>query len=100
MMLSPMARDVETSRNPNHVAPTVEQVEDALDRLEARRTAADAQMQADIEQLGRAAPAFGDQHLERRLDIADELARLGEAVGVEELHVVAVERVGQDQERR
>ncbi len=52
-------------------------------------------MIADIQKARASALGFRQQHIERVVHIFHHLARAHEAVGVEEFHVVGVERIGQ-----
>ncbi len=76
-----------------------EPIQDSRQRGEAAGAADDAQVEADIEEPCPAPLGLSQQHLQRIRDIGCHGVCRHEAVGVEELHVIGVERIGHDEQR-
>ncbi len=98
----PMIGDVDAPRDPDLVVPA-HIIEKACQRRRAARAAGQAAMQADRQHLGLVQAiriALGVQHVERVLQVIEELRARIEAAGRGKAHVVGVERVRHHQVRR
>src|SRR5229473_2593783 len=97
MLLVPMARDIDSSRNPNAIAWR-EIVEKANKPRRPARPSNQPAMEPDRHHFG-GALALGIEHVERVLEICEELIAIAKTLRVDESHIVGVERVGDDEMR-
>ena len=98
VLAMPMARDIEPGRDPDAVEAG-DIVEKPHETRGAARPAGEAAMQADRHHFRRAL-AFGVEHVEAVAQISEEIVAVGEALRIDEAHVVGIERIGNDQMRR
>src|SRR3984957_18596111 len=88
-----MARDVLAPRNPDAFSRP-HRGEDPVERADTPRPTNDSQMQSDGHHLGRMR-AFAIERVEGVQNVVRKIDWASETVGVQELHVVRVEGVGQ-----
>src|SRR4029079_17709604 len=97
----PMARDIDAAADPD-LLEAERVVAEAFQSGDSRRAADDARVPADHPPLWHIHPAriaFAVQHVERILEVIEELRAAVEALHRGKAHVVAVERVGHDEVR-
>ena len=95
-MLHPVFGDVDAARDPDLVV-AFHVIDEALQRRGTAGTADQTAVEADIEHFRAAGLALGVEHVEGVAQIGEELVAGVEALRGGEAHVVAVERVGDDE---